>query len=683
MNIKLPQASHSEEQTVHIDVLMASDLRFPGGTTASIVEEVRAQTRAGYTSALLHLPSPVQRSERGYAPRIRELVESGHARLILGEKTVRTKLLAVRHPSVLMELPETLPQIHADQVLIVANQVPVDSRARAPYYDVLQCDENARRLTGRAPQWAPIGPQVREALAPYQEQIVIQGTNWNNIIDVDSWYLERTGFVSEPPTIGRHSRGDWSKWPADRQTLTAIYPTDGSYKVKVLGGVEAPREILGYLPENWTDLPFNSVAPQEYLKGIDFLVYYHHPGLVEAFGRTILEGIAAGTVAIVDPSFEATFGESALYATPGEVKPVLDRLSEDIRAYRQQSERGAQYAREHFSYATHQRRVENLIGVADQQPPDTHQASSPVATPSILVDIDGRFDAWDRLPEGTVVLVGESALASLPQKVVAEYVPAYVLADPRGAAKYISARVSRLSEAFADARVFDVGNTSVSPSVRMPYYILTPPSPGNRETTLEFAGWAAAAGGQSHGSGRSGVATRMVATLRQKAPQWFISIASGIKQAPRRLRRRAIDTLAPAGALLMRRGTYPRVKPSGPGHALFVAPIEGGNGQEVCRVIAERAAMTRSFTPALLAPLDWLEAAQRYGIPMESTLPPSAVATSGGDWKRYSRSRIADAIEVFQPVSVVTVGQQSHEPDTVTGLDIAEGLGSSRSEKEG
>jgi len=683
VNMKPISPPHAQRQHVQVDILMASDLRFPGGTTASMVEEVRAQEQAGYSSALLHLPSPVQRSRRGFAPRIRDLIESGDVRLVLGEEPVRAKLLVIRHPTVLMALPKVLPRIDVDQVLIVANQVPVDSRARVPYYDAVRCDDNARRLTGRAPQWTPIGPDVRKSLAPYQQKINMQQTNWNNIIDVDSWYLRRTGFVSEPPTIGRHSRGDWSKWPADRQTLTEIYPTDGSYAVKILGGVETPREILGYLPDNWIDLPFNSVPPQEFLKGIDFLVYYHHPGLVEAFGRTVLEGIAAGAVAIVDPSFKPTFGESALYATPGEVQQVLRQLRADPEAYRAQSEKGARYSRDHFSYATHQRRIKNLIGPATHRPAPETRSLDRFQTPSILVDVTGRFNAWERLPESTVALVAAGAFNSLPESVAAEYVPAYVLADPQAAKKYISARVSSLSEVFGDAPVFEVGDGAGSLSLRAPHYRLSPADIRCSETRVEFGGWYATAVTQSNVGPRSGAATRAVSLLRQKAPQWFITLASQIKNAPRRLRRRAIDVLAPAGALLMKRGSYPRARSARLGYALFIAPTDGGDADAVCRAIVERAAMTNAFTPALLAPLTWLEPAQNYGIPMESTLTPSAVARCGGEWTRYSRRRIADAIEVFQPVSVVTVGQRAHEAVTLIGLDIAESLGSSRSEKEG
>src|SRR5699024_10715713 len=130
--------------------------------------------------------------------------------------------------------------------------------------------------------WAPIGPAVRAALAP--SRVPMMAADWENIIDAHAWATRRQGLVSDRPVIGRHSRGHWSQWPATRTDILAAYPADPRYRGRILGGTEAPEGILGELPANWETLPFASVPVAEFLAGIDFLVYYHHPGLVEAFG---------------------------------------------------------------------------------------------------------------------------------------------------------------------------------------------------------------------------------------------------------------------------------------------------------------------------------------------------------------------------------------------------------------
>src|SRR5699024_1626696 len=347
-----------------VDVVMATDLRFPGGTTASVVEEISAQKRFGYRTGLLQMESPMHRRKTGFADRIRRVIDAGDAELLL-EKDIRAKVLLIRHPSVLENLDyHELPNIDVDHVVVIVNQVPLDHRTKTPYYDVAQCDQNARRWTGKTPLWAPIGPQVRKALEPHLGKVTLYQDDWTNIVDLDGWYLERHGLLTERPILGRHSRGHWSKWPATKEDVLEIYPADPNYDVRTLGGTEAPESLIGSLPKNWTSYPFNSVKPQEFLHSIDFLVYYHHPKLVEAFGRTILEGIAAGAVAVVDPEFKETFGEACVYAKPSEVRTTIDYFSQSPEEFITQSRRGAEYAQTHFSYETHHQRLAQLIGPA-------------------------------------------------------------------------------------------------------------------------------------------------------------------------------------------------------------------------------------------------------------------------------------------------------------------------------
>ncbi len=49
---------------------------------------------------------------------------------------------------------------------------------------------------------------------------------------------------------------------------------------------------------------------------------------MEGFGRTALEAIAAGVPCILPPHFAETFGGAALYATPAQVTPFLQKLDE-------------------------------------------------------------------------------------------------------------------------------------------------------------------------------------------------------------------------------------------------------------------------------------------------------------------------------------------------------------------
>ena len=61
-------------------------------------------------------------------------------------------------------------------------------------------------------------------------------------------------------------------------------------------------------------------APRKFLEGIDYFVYFHHSQRVEAFGRTIIEAMAAGCVAILPHHFREVFGEGAHEVFAGDVE---------------------------------------------------------------------------------------------------------------------------------------------------------------------------------------------------------------------------------------------------------------------------------------------------------------------------------------------------------------------------
>jgi Glycosyltransferase family 28 C-terminal domain len=174
--------------------------------------------------------------------------------------------------------------------------------------------------------------------------------------------VERRGPLEARPVIGRHSRPDALKWPDDRATTLTAYPDDPEFIVRILGGGPFLRELLGGYPRNWEVWPFNAIAPQRFLSTVDFFVYFHHSQLVEAFGRTIIEAMASGAVAILPRHFEALFGNGAIYAEPCEVRDRVRQLHTDSRAFLRQSKRGSSLLDKRFGPTAHLKRLRELIG---------------------------------------------------------------------------------------------------------------------------------------------------------------------------------------------------------------------------------------------------------------------------------------------------------------------------------
>ena len=371
---------------------MVSDLRFPGGTSHSVAEEIAAQAQMGWSTGLVHLNGPLVSRVTPVNPRIREQIRQGRAKLFIGHRPIRTKLLVVRHPAVLEAAADQLPEIETQHVVLVANAAPGDIDGHRHYRPAV-VDQIARERFGVAPIWAPIGPLVREAIAS-EVPAGLREQDWVNIIDVDVWHVDRPGWRSDRPVIGRHSRPSRQKWPTNPRVIKAVYPTDGSAIIKVLGGANPVREILGYLPNSWQVIPFGSMDPRQFLAQLDFFAYYHHPTFVEAFGRNILEAMASGLPAILPPHFRPLFGDAAIYAEPMQVSSVVRQLYGDRSAYEEIVSRADAWVRARFGYEQHQRRLYELIGspetigqheqrVASSQPVTSHRP------PLLLISSNG------------------------------------------------------------------------------------------------------------------------------------------------------------------------------------------------------------------------------------------------------------------------------------------------------
>jgi UDP:flavonoid glycosyltransferase YjiC (YdhE family) len=343
-----------------VDVLMLSDLRFPGGTSHSVAEEIAVQAQAGWSTGVVHVNGPVLPDLKPVNPRIQEQLRRGSGRLLLGDRQIRTKVVVVRHPAVLENAADQLAQIETEHVVVVVNAPPTDIDGYR-YYRLAVADRIAREQFGVAPIWAPIGPLVREAIAS-EVPGRLREQDWVNVIDVDAWHVDRLGWRSDRPVIGRHSRPQRQKWPRDPEVIKALYPVDGSAVVKILGGADPVQQSLGYLPRSWQVIPFGEMDPREFLAQLDFFVYYHHPNWLEAFGRNILEALASGLPAVLPAHFQPLFGDAAIYSEPADVSSVVNHLYADRSAYEDVVARADAFVREKFGHSAHRRRLLELIG---------------------------------------------------------------------------------------------------------------------------------------------------------------------------------------------------------------------------------------------------------------------------------------------------------------------------------
>ncbi|WP_335986432.1 glycosyltransferase [Glycomyces sp. MUSA5-2] len=363
--------ARAEQRRRRFDVVFCLDWRPFGGPQKSTIEEIKALRAEGMSVAVMHLESwrHMTTEDRPMCEPIQRMVNDGTVDQVLVTDDVACDLLVLRYPPILQFRSGERSSVRPDRMIVLANQAPAERDGSDVRYDPDGCHANATDMFGTEPLWVPQGPQVREALSGLTAGRLAE-FDMPGILDTADIAPARTGFRSVLPVVGRHSRDDRTKWPA-AEDLPLVYPGDGRWDVRIMGGVKSIPQITGEpVPPEWTCYGFNETDVDSFLYQLDFWIYFPHPMQYEAFGRAVLEALAAGCVAVLPPRFEPVFGDAALYCEPSEVVPLVDGLYADPERYLDRSALAQQRVRERFSHDSYRKLVSDLL------------ADSPVRTAS-------------------------------------------------------------------------------------------------------------------------------------------------------------------------------------------------------------------------------------------------------------------------------------------------------------
>ena len=361
----------------HFDVVFALDWRPFGGPQKSTIEEIFALRSEGLRLAVMHLESwrHMTTEDRLLDPRIQRLINDGTVDQVLPTDDVECELLVLRYPPILQFRSGERSAVRPRRMIVLANQAPGERDGSDLRYIPDAAHANATEMFGVAPLWVPQGPQVREALTPRpglgDAQCALTAGkladfDMPGILDTASIAPSRTGFRSVLPVVGRHSRDDATKWPT-AEDLFRVYPDDGRWDVRIMGGVKSVQQITGSeAPVEWTCYRFNETDVDAFLYQLDFWVYFPHPNQYEAFGRAILEALAAGCVTILPPRFEPTFGDAALYCESADVAGLVEDHYRDPDRFLARSALAQQRVRERFSHDTYRKLVTEILSEVPQ-----------------------------------------------------------------------------------------------------------------------------------------------------------------------------------------------------------------------------------------------------------------------------------------------------------------------------
>lgn len=349
------------------DVLFVSNwsvMGSQGGSQRSNEEEIRALAATGMKVAIAHVEALwfMNADRWRVSPRAIQLLEDGLADFVDLRDDVRAKLVVVRYPPILQFLDPARNGVRADRVLIVANQPPHDDDGSGRRFDVDECARRVYAAFGKWPVWVPQGPLVRELFASLVPSAYLLGSDMPPLIDPSDWRVDRLAPEGRRPVVGRYSRDVATKWPASKSDLLRIYDSH-HFDTRIMGGPDTVRSVLGKArwPRDWVVVRAGEVPVRDFLAGIDFFVYFHHPSYREAYGRSIVEAMASGAIVVLPRSFEPVFGDAAVYAYPATVESTVLGLWKDRAEFQSQVDRGKRFAAETAGHAGYRALISSLV----------------------------------------------------------------------------------------------------------------------------------------------------------------------------------------------------------------------------------------------------------------------------------------------------------------------------------
>lgn len=347
------------------DVVFVGDWRSYGGPQKSMIEEIRALHKRGMKVGVCALEAyrfMIHRMQDLCLP-VSELIYNRIVDNVVPDDRITARLVILRYPPILQWVPHGSFAWVINNAWVVANQAPHERDGRDVRYNVSDCIRNARLLFGVDPLWVPQGPQVREILEPLLPAKLLAPYDDPGILDMSDWRVERGGWSSNIPVVGRYSRDNLMKFPSSAQLMSSAYMAGREVKVRIMGGQKSLSSMYdgAVIPKNWEVLPYGAMPVLDFLSEIDFFVYFDNENIVEAFGRSILEAVASGVVAVLSPSFQPVFAEAAIYCKEEDVFGVISRFYANRELYEDQVRLATRCVNEFFSHDAFFQRVSSVL----------------------------------------------------------------------------------------------------------------------------------------------------------------------------------------------------------------------------------------------------------------------------------------------------------------------------------
>ena len=365
----VPRAIVPGASAASYDIVLACNYALTGGAFISAFNYILASLRSGLRVGIFDWRRYENDLNRPADKRLLDLIDEGVVGAISAGDDVTTRHLVFCHPPILQFKPDRLPNIAAEHVFVTVNQMAERLETGSDVaYEPATVKENLVSMFGHAGSWFGISPGVRQKMCDDPRYPDPEDVIWTELIDTETWRREPVwrGRQRETPTVGRHGRDHYTKWPSRANDIADAYCVNTGWDVQFLGGAAEAIKVLGYTPPNWTLHPFDSLDVYTFLDNLDFLMHFPHEDYIEEYGRVAMEAMALGIPVLLPHKFASTFGEAGIYCRPQEVPRIIRDIWQDEAHYLERGRLGLRYVDKNCSFDQLVYRLNNRIQVKSE-----------------------------------------------------------------------------------------------------------------------------------------------------------------------------------------------------------------------------------------------------------------------------------------------------------------------------
>lgn len=313
------------------DVCVVADWRGSSQQQRAAFDELTAMVNMGIRVAILHLDTPWGGAEnwRALSPGVQRLVTTGKVWRVLVDDEIDAQLLLVRDPAALDFGRQVRASVAVKQAMMLAHSDPSARPETFTEYDPKNAHLMASHVFSIEPKWVVPDGQSASNFENVFNLPTIRNP-YPYVVEAPFRSPRRLGNTGLRTVIGRTASNSESDWP-DAEAIRTVYPTDGSFEIRVLGDARGAVRALGekHVPAEWVDFRLGSVDSRQFWRTVDAFILYDQGGQDRAYDRDIYEALAAGAIVVTDALKAENFGHTVVVAKETEALGVVMQLMSD------------------------------------------------------------------------------------------------------------------------------------------------------------------------------------------------------------------------------------------------------------------------------------------------------------------------------------------------------------------